>query len=318
MKIKRLLPSNCQLLSHCKLHTEPNMTETPPTRPISPYSMHSADDDDNGHSNGGGNANYPNAATITTRLRAVRRNGKRLMRTCSPVSMRSCSTPQYPPPQPQCSNEDSNFLPGIALQTPHSVISCCTPPYPPPNSFVDETETAEEGEPTTPPSELVPTEMRPKSPFTVYINHLPSASPSDIDMDGGNRDAGAGDKRDQRRRSTNKKKPPKSRLRSSMHKQSHEAPQFQRYILRTLRAVHPDLRLTKRSMECVQNFVVDTFETLTEAALTLTRRRGARTLGDRDVIAAARAMLPAGELGALAESFAAQKVMQYLQNVRKP
>ncbi|KAK9821916.1 hypothetical protein WJX81_004708 [Elliptochloris bilobata] len=68
------------------------------------------------------------------------------------------------------------------------------------------------------------------------------------------------------------------------------------YLHRVSKSVHPELSVSKRSMEVLQSFTVDMFERLVVEAARVTARSGRETLSSREVQTAVKLQLP-GALG---------------------
>ena len=61
------------------------------------------------------------------------------------------------------------------------------------------------------------------------------------------------------------------------------AQRAQVYLHRVAKAVHPELSVSKRSMEVLQSFSADMFERLVAEAARITQRTGRQTLSSREV-----------------------------------
>ena len=70
---------------------------------------------------------------------------------------------------------------------------------------------------------------------------------------------------------------------------------YKSYIFKVLKQVHPKMRVSKKGIAIVNNFVTDTFEQVAMEASKLVRMNKRSTLNSRDVQSAARLVLP-GEL----------------------
>ena len=70
---------------------------------------------------------------------------------------------------------------------------------------------------------------------------------------------------------------------------------FNRYIYKTLKAVHGDVGLSSKGMTVMASFVNDIFERLTNEAAALTRYNKTATMSSREIQTAVRLALP-GEL----------------------
>lgn len=64
------------------------------------------------------------------------------------------------------------------------------------------------------------------------------------------------------------------------------------YIYRTLKEVHPDLKISKHSMKIVNNFVEDFFEKLCIESSKLLKIGSKNTLSSRDLQASVKLVLP--------------------------
>ncbi|XP_018901287.2 uncharacterized protein [Bemisia tabaci] len=84
---------------------------------------------------------------------------------------------------------------------------------------------------------------------------------------------------------------------------------LKRSILAVLKQVHPDVRISKASMEIMHNFVMDMFERLAIEAGKLTKI-SSRTLSSRCIQTAVRLILP-GELAKHAVSEGTKAVTKY-------
>ena len=70
---------------------------------------------------------------------------------------------------------------------------------------------------------------------------------------------------------------------------------FNRYIFKTLKAVHKDIGFSSKGMTVMASFVQDLFERITTEAASLTRYNKAQTMSSREIQTAVRLILP-GEL----------------------
>ena len=70
---------------------------------------------------------------------------------------------------------------------------------------------------------------------------------------------------------------------------------FNRYIYKTLKAVHKDIGFSSKGMTVMASFVQDLFERITTEAASLTRYNKAQTMSSREIQTAVRLILP-GEL----------------------
>ena len=87
---------------------------------------------------------------------------------------------------------------------------------------------------------------------------------------------------------------------------------YKSYIFKTLKQVHPKVRISKKGMMIVNNFVTDTFEKIASEAGKLCRINKRSTLGSRDVQAAVRLVLP-GELSKHAVSEGTKAMTKFNQ-----
>ena len=87
---------------------------------------------------------------------------------------------------------------------------------------------------------------------------------------------------------------------------------YKRYIFKTLKQVHGKMRISKKGMQIVNNFVTDTFEKIAGEASKLCRINKRSTLGSRDVQAAVRLVLP-GELSKHAVSEGTKAMTKFNQ-----
>ena len=72
-------------------------------------------------------------------------------------------------------------------------------------------------------------------------------------------------------------------------------PNFNTYIYRVLKQVHPDTGISKKSMSIMNSFINDVFEKIAREASRLVKYSKKSTLSSREVQAAVRLLLP-GEL----------------------
>ena len=87
---------------------------------------------------------------------------------------------------------------------------------------------------------------------------------------------------------------------------------YRSYIAKILKQVHPQTRISKKSMVIVNNFVMDTFDRVAFEAGKLCRLTKRATLSSRDVQAATRLVLP-GELAKHAVSEGAKALQKFSQ-----
>ena len=85
------------------------------------------------------------------------------------------------------------------------------------------------------------------------------------------------------------------------------------FIYKVLKQIHPQVGISARAMSTMNSFVTDVFERLANEASALSQRSGAKTLLSRDMLTAARLLLP-GELGKHAISEGAKAVKKYLDS----
>ncbi len=84
------------------------------------------------------------------------------------------------------------------------------------------------------------------------------------------------------------------------------------YIFRVLKQVHPNVRISKKGIAVMNNFVTDTFQKVAIEASKLCRIHKTATLGSRDVQSAVRLVLP-GELSKHAISEGTKAMTKYSQ-----
>lgn len=92
-----------------------------------------------------------------------------------------------------------------------------------------------------------------------------------------------------------KKSVSKSAPEKKVMKRSSRNKQFNSYILKVLKQVHPSVRISKRGMSIMNSLVKDTFEKLAGEAGKLCGYSNKDTLSSREVQTAVRLVLP-GEL----------------------
>ena len=82
------------------------------------------------------------------------------------------------------------------------------------------------------------------------------------------------------------------------------------YIFRVLKQIHPEQGISKKAMSIMNSFVTDVFEKVSREAGSLCRYNSTRTLGSREVQSAVRLVLP-GELSKHAVSEGTKAVTKY-------
>lgn len=85
---------------------------------------------------------------------------------------------------------------------------------------------------------------------------------------------------------------------------------YSKYIHRVLKQVHPNARMSKRSMSIMNTCVNDLFERMAHEAHNLVKVTGKGTLSSRDMQTAVRLMFP-GELAKHAVSEGTKAVQKY-------
>ena len=85
---------------------------------------------------------------------------------------------------------------------------------------------------------------------------------------------------------------------------------FSVYIYRVLKQVHPEVGISKRSMQIMNSFIADIFEKISLEASKLVRYNKRHTLSSREVQTAVRLLLP-GELAKHAVSEGTKAVTKY-------
>ena len=85
---------------------------------------------------------------------------------------------------------------------------------------------------------------------------------------------------------------------------------YKSYIFKVLKQVHPKMRVSKKGIAIVNNFVTDTFEKIATEAGKLCKITKRSTLSSRDVQSAIRLVLP-GELSKHAVSEGTKAVTKY-------
>ena len=87
---------------------------------------------------------------------------------------------------------------------------------------------------------------------------------------------------------------------------------FKSYIAKVLKQVHPETRISKRSIMIVNNFVCDTFDKVAMEAAKLCKINKSMTMSSRDVQSAVRLVLP-GELSKHAVSEGTKAMTKFQQ-----
>ena len=87
---------------------------------------------------------------------------------------------------------------------------------------------------------------------------------------------------------------------------------YKSYIFKVLKQVHPKMRVSKKGIAIVNNFVTDTFEKIATEASKLCRIHKSATMASRDVQSAIRLVLP-GELAKHAVSEGTKAMTKFSQ-----
>ena len=87
---------------------------------------------------------------------------------------------------------------------------------------------------------------------------------------------------------------------------------YKTYIFKVMKQVHPETRISKKSMTIINNFVEDTFEKIASEASKLCRMHKRATMSSRDVQSAIRLVLP-GELAKHAVSEGTKAMPKFSQ-----
>ena len=87
---------------------------------------------------------------------------------------------------------------------------------------------------------------------------------------------------------------------------------YKSYIMKVLKQVHPETRISKKGMTIINNFVEDTFEKIASEASKLCRIHKRATMSSRDVQSAIRLVLP-GELAKHAVSEGTKAMTKFSQ-----
>jgi len=88
------------------------------------------------------------------------------------------------------------------------------------------------------------------------------------------------------------------------------------YLFKTLKQVHPDTGITRKSMKIMSDLVDDMFEKIMNEASELARKDQRHTLTTREIQSAVRLVLP-GELAKHAVSEGHKAFVTYLENTKK-
>ena len=87
---------------------------------------------------------------------------------------------------------------------------------------------------------------------------------------------------------------------------------YKTYIFKVMKQVHPETRISKKSMTIINNFVEDTFEKIASEASKLCHMHKRATMSSRDVQSAIRLVLP-GELAKHAVSEGTKAMTKFSQ-----
>ena len=87
---------------------------------------------------------------------------------------------------------------------------------------------------------------------------------------------------------------------------------FKSYIFKVLKQVHPETRISKKSIAIMNNLVTDTFERVANEAGNLCRMSKTQTMSSRSIQSAVRLVLP-GELSKHAVSEATKAMTKFSQ-----
>lgn len=102
----------------------------------------------------------------------------------------------------------------------------------------------------------------------------------------------------------------KSKTMSSKRRKKSVTTNFNIYIFRVLRQIHPEQGISKKAMSIMNSFVTDVFGKVATEAGSLCRYNSTKTLGSREVQSAVRLVLP-GELSKHAVSEGTKAVTKY-------
>ena len=82
------------------------------------------------------------------------------------------------------------------------------------------------------------------------------------------------------------------------------------FVHRVLKQVHPDIRISQKSMDIMESFCNDLFERIAQEASKLAKYNKKPTVGSREIQTAVRLLIP-GELGKHAVSEGTKAVTKY-------
>ncbi|CAG9320413.1 unnamed protein product [Blepharisma stoltei] len=82
------------------------------------------------------------------------------------------------------------------------------------------------------------------------------------------------------------------------------------YIHRLLKQVHPDLSISKKSMNIMSSFVNDLFERLSTESANVSKYSGKKTLTSKEVLTSIKLLFP-GEIGVHAMTEAEKAINKY-------
>ena len=88
----------------------------------------------------------------------------------------------------------------------------------------------------------------------------------------------------------------KSPILSKRSRSKRRAESFSLYIYKVLKAVHPELGISRKSMSILNSFIMDLFQRMAEEASRLSAYNKRATIGSREIQTAVKLILP-GELG---------------------
>ena len=97
-----------------------------------------------------------------------------------------------------------------------------------------------------------------------------------------------------------------------MKKRRKATSSYKGYIMKVLKQVHPETRISKKGITIINNFVEDTFEKIALEASKLCRIHKRATMNSRDVQSAIRLVLP-GELAKHAVSEGTKAMTKFSQ-----
>ncbi|KAL9702801.1 hypothetical protein quinque_006319 [Culex quinquefasciatus] len=105
--------------------------------------------------------------------------------------------------------------------------------------------------------------------------------------------------------------PPKTAISKKMAaRKVRRSENYHRYILLVLKQVHPDTRISKKSMSIMNSFVNDIFERIAAEASRLAHYNKRMTISSREIQTAVRLLLP-GELAKHAVSEGTKAVTKF-------